>query len=252
MMRRALFLSLIAHAGFLAVAGWRLGSVATPVGPADAGDVSAFSSENTGSFLLVETIPVEPPVSLSSQPNLIPPEPSVQIQSLMLDAWPAAPIAIPEIAEATLRGMQLALEVLPDPESQTAHRSGLKPAGSSNVSGRLSESKHAGTPDSGDGGGGSGCVPPQFRIRYKPAYPAEARAQRLEGIVLLLVSVDANGRVTDASVCRGCGHTMLDRAALDAVRSWRFEPARQNGNAVSAQVEIPVRFRFEEKRRSRA
>ncbi len=88
----------------------------------------------------------------------------------------------------------------------------------------------------------AGYVPPQFRLRYKPPYPPEARAQRWEGTVLLLVSVDAAGRVTRAAVRHSCGHPVLDRSALDSVRTWRFEPARQNGLTTAAEVEVPVRF----------
>jgi protein TonB len=97
-------------------------------------------------------------------------------------------------------------------------------------------------------GGGTGYVPPQFRLRYKPPYPQEARAQCLEGTVLLLVSVDAKGRVTDASIRQSSGHAVLDRVATETVRSWRFDPARQDGASVASQVEVPVRFRFEDHR----
>jgi protein TonB len=78
-------------------------------------------------------------------------------------------------------------------------------------------------------------------------YPPAARAQRIEGTVLLLVTVDSAGRVTDASISQSSGHAILDRAALAAVRAWRFEPARQGGAPVIAQVELPVRFQMEKR-----
>jgi protein TonB len=96
----------------------------------------------------------------------------------------------------------------------------------------------------GQGGRGGGYTPPRFLLRYKPLYPAKARVQRLEGTVLLRVSVDAVGHVSGASLQRSCGHTLLDRAALEAVRSWRFIPAHQADRAVSATVEVPIRFTF--------
>ena len=58
-------------------------------------------------------------------------------------------------------------------------------------------------------------MPPQYLLRHTPLYPAPARAQRFEGVVLLLVAVDADGRVTNASVRQSCGHLVLDRAALE-------------------------------------
>ncbi len=81
-------------------------------------------------------------------------------------------------------------------------------------------------------------------MRYKPPYPEEARAQRIEGVVMLLVGVDASGRVTNARLSQSCGHEILDRAALTAIRSWKFVPAQQSGQAVAATVEVPIRFHF--------
>lgn len=101
-----------------------------------------------------------------------------------------------------------------------------------------------GAPGTGGGGGGPGYIPPQFLMRYKPPYPDQARAMKLEGVVLLLVSVDAAGHVTDARLSQSCGHEVLDHAALTAVRSWRFIPARQSNQPISATVEVPIRFHF--------
>ena len=96
----------------------------------------------------------------------------------------------------------------------------------------------------GGGGGGPGYTPPQFLMRYKPPYPEDARAQRIEGVVMLLVSVDAAGRVLSAQLSQSSGHDVLDRAALAAIRTWRFVPARQADQAVPATVEVPIRFHF--------
>ena len=81
-------------------------------------------------------------------------------------------------------------------------------------------------------------------MRYKPPYPEQARFQKLEGVVMLLVSVDATGHVTGAQLSQSSGHEVLDRAALSAVRSWRFTPAHQAGQAIAATVEVPIRFHF--------
>ena len=94
------------------------------------------------------------------------------------------------------------------------------------------------------GGGGPGYTPPQFLTRYKPPYPEEARAQRMEGVVMLLVSVDAAGRVVSARLSQSSGHDVLDRAALAAIRTWRFVPAHHADQPVPATVEVPIRFHF--------
>jgi protein TonB len=60
--------------------------------------------------------------------------------------------------------------------------------------------------------------------------------------VVLFVEVLADGRVGQVSIKRSAGHETLDRAALEAVRTWRFEPGRREGRAVTMSVEVPVRF----------
>src|SRR5206468_2930009 len=112
-----------------------------------------------------------------------------------------------------------------------------------------SGSKNAAQEETNGGAGvgpqNAGYVPPKFLVRYKPPYPEEARVQHLEGTVLLLVSIDAEGHLTSTEIGRSCGHPRLDRAAFSAVQSWRFSPALQNGVPIATKVELPVSFKFE-------
>jgi protein TonB len=66
----------------------------------------------------------------------------------------------------------------------------------------------------------------------------------VEGTTMLKVHVDADGRVGDVVVEASAGHTDLDQAAVDAVRRWRFEPARRGTEAVAMWVRLPVEFRL--------
>lgn len=70
-------------------------------------------------------------------------------------------------------------------------------------------------------------------------YPAEAIAQRLEGVVQVLFVLDESGQVVAARVEESCGHAILDQAALRAVRSLRALPADTPREAI-----LPVRFRL--------
>lgn len=83
---------------------------------------------------------------------------------------------------------------------------------------------------------GEGCRP--------PSYPPAARRLGQEGRVLLRVLVGADGAVLSADVEESSGHRLLDDAAVDAVREWTFEPAREGENAVESVVHVPFRFRL--------
>jgi protein TonB len=81
-----------------------------------------------------------------------------------------------------------------------------------------------------------------YRSNPKPDYPAEARQERQEGVVIVSVEVGADGRPSDVSLARSSGYPLLDQAAVQAVRRWTFDPARAAGLAVSSRVSVPVRF----------
>ncbi|MCR6687550.1 energy transducer TonB [Pseudoxanthomonas sp.] len=76
-----------------------------------------------------------------------------------------------------------------------------------------------------------------------PAYPRDALRSGSEGRVVVSIEVGADGTPTDVSVVERSGDRALDRAALQAARQWRFEPAIRDGKAVAATVRLPVDFR---------
>ncbi|GGK06749.1 energy transducer TonB [Luteimonas terricola] len=86
---------------------------------------------------------------------------------------------------------------------------------------------------------------PELTNRIQPEYPVAAYRDRAEGTVLVGILVDANGRPSEVDVVRRSGNRDLDRAALDAVRQWTFEPAVRGGRKVEARVEVPVTFRLD-------
>ena len=83
---------------------------------------------------------------------------------------------------------------------------------------------------------------PLYKENTAPPYPRKARRLGYEGIVMLKVLIDENGRVDDLIVFKSSGHTVLDRAALSAVRKWLFEPGTEGGIKKKMWVKIPVRF----------
>ena len=77
-----------------------------------------------------------------------------------------------------------------------------------------------------------------------PAYPEAAREDALEGVVGLGVSLDERGRVLAVQWVRRSGHALLDQAARDAVRTWRFSPALRDGAPVAGILTLSIRFQL--------
>lgn len=76
-----------------------------------------------------------------------------------------------------------------------------------------------------------------------PSYPAGALRRGDSGTVVVQVVVGVNGEPLDVRVIQRSGARDLDRAALEAVRRWRFQPAHSNGQPMQATLEIPFDFK---------
>ena len=85
---------------------------------------------------------------------------------------------------------------------------------------------------------------PVTLIQNEPAYPIVARRRGLQGVVVIAIEVAVDGAPVSINLQRSSGHPVLDSAALNAVRTWRFAPARRAGQAVRATLEVPIRFRL--------
>jgi protein TonB len=82
----------------------------------------------------------------------------------------------------------------------------------------------------------------------RPPYPFAAVRQGAEGRVLLSAEVLSDGRAGRVSLEKSSGHALLDAAALNTVRSWRFTPARKGGVASTQTVSIPIDFTLQNRR----
>jgi TonB family protein len=76
--------------------------------------------------------------------------------------------------------------------------------------------------------------------RVDPDYPLQAKALKIEGVVVVRIRIDKDGRVEKAEVISGDPH--LSQAALDAVRHWRYKPATTGGIAVGIDGRADVVF----------
>jgi len=85
---------------------------------------------------------------------------------------------------------------------------------------------------------------PVARRNEPPPYPGVARRMGWQGTVFLDVKVRADGTVSAITIAHSSGHPVLDRAALRAVREWRFDPALLLGAPVATSVRLPIRFQL--------
>ncbi len=81
-------------------------------------------------------------------------------------------------------------------------------------------------------------------IQRNLKYPDIARKAGIEGRVIVNVLIDVDGRVVDTKILRSLGHSGCDEAAIEAIRSVRWKPAKQRDRPVKVWVGIPVIFKL--------
>ncbi len=99
----------------------------------------------------------------------------------------------------------------------------------------------------GYGGGayrvGGGVSAPKVLYEPDPEYSEEARKAKYQGTVVLWLVVSAEGKPQDIRVQRSLGMG-LDEKAIEAVRQWRFDPAKKDGHPVPVMINVEVNFRL--------
>jgi len=76
-----------------------------------------------------------------------------------------------------------------------------------------------------------------------PVYPALAKTNHVKGDVTVDALIDSTGKVTNVKLVSG--PALLQKAAMDAVRLWKYEPARLDGHPVPIHLSVTVKFQFE-------
>ena len=93
-------------------------------------------------------------------------------------------------------------------------------------------------------------TPPNFVAAYLdnpvPEYPRLSRRLKESGTVLLRVRVSPEGRSAQVNLNKSSGYDRLDQSAIEAVRKWRFVPAKQGEQAVAAWVIVPINFQLDQ------
>ena len=136
---------------------------------------------------------------------------------------------------------------VPGIDSQSSFPIGIGASGNGSGSSHTGFAGFATRDGVGKGSGsGRGVLMTQARPSEtpRPVYPESARREGREGSVLLRVLIDDQGRSKQVEVNRSSGSDALDRAAAEAIKRWRFHPARHGENPVESWVRIPIEFRL--------
>lgn len=168
------------------------------------------------------TLPEDPP------PQSAQPDPDLPLQPSVAVITPPPAVMLPQPAAPQVAQVEVAKPAPPAPQLAPAPPA-TAPRGPENL-GEISARMISANP---------------------PRYPMDSRRAREQGTVVLSVLLATDGRVSEISVARSSGFFRLDRAALDAVRDWRWSPLVRDGSPVMARgiVTIPFVLQGSEDRR---
>jgi TonB family protein len=93
-------------------------------------------------------------------------------------------------------------------------------------------------------GPASETVEPRLIQRVSPDYPPEAARRRIEGSVEVSFTVSPDGKVSDILIVNAEPSDIFDRAAVDAVRRWRYDPKKVGGVPIEAHLQARVQFKL--------
>lgn len=183
---------------------------------------------------------VSPPAALPPAPP--PPQPEVRPQPRPQPPRPR-PVAQPRPQPAPTA---ITTETVEEPPAEAAEEAA--PAAVDNAAAPVSAPATApltGRPSEGVATLTEARFDADYLNNPAPAYPALSRRMREEGRVMLRVRVSAGGQPEQVELSASSGSGRLDNAAREAVRRWRFVPAKRGGQAVESWVLVPVVFKLE-------
>lgn len=242
-------ISLALHAaGLAAVLQWPSGQPPSMAG--EAITVSLVIETSSGAEGAPAAPPPTPPEPQQSDPPAVrrpPPSPDPAPRSYNAETGAAAVSpAEPEPPEARFLSMD------PPPPKPTPHQTArLDPAdGPDPAETTRTSPRHPTATADGDpaplppaASGAASVMPPQVANGNRPPnYPPSARRRGQEGVVIIRVTVAVDGRASATTIVTSSGVPILDEAAIEAVRSWRFLPAHHGAEQVAGTLDVPIRF----------
>lgn len=177
----------------------------------------------------------------------------------LVKALPTAEISISLLPPSTTNSLSTSPKPVPHPPKPTlkeAAPSAVLPTSHSLSTQSISTDtalSQASAPHSVTAGSAPSAAPvtsaPRFDAAYlnnpAPSYPTLSRRMGEEGRSVLSVNVGADGLPKSISIAQSSGSQRLDSAAMNAVWKWKFIAAQQNGQAIAANVHVPIFFKLD-------
>jgi len=197
-------------------------------------------------------------ISIPDPPPPPPPPPPAASAPVIKPIQMPKPLALPEqiVAPTVIPDLIPTIPDPPPPAAQTLAPAAAPPAG---VPGGSGEGKTGGQ-IGGDIHGVTGGVafPDDGRVHIAlgeslpllpidqtyPNYPDEAKKKQLEDQVIVRYTIGKNGRVIDVEVLSHASYDMFDKAAVEAIKQWRFRPMIKNGKPVEVVHDLAVNFQL--------
>ncbi|MBI5684636.1 MAG: energy transducer TonB [Verrucomicrobia bacterium] len=237
--------ALLISASIHAVAAGTLGTAWLSHPPAPGGD-GAPAPAAMSVAITAPPAPTLPPVApppdpARKPPALAQPPPSIAPRIIATPSNPVVPVAF---TVPTPTPIFVAKASLPVADSGFAEA----PASADSAASLAASTNHIGS-----GPGSTNSVAqtvaitrarPDYDHNPPPNYPQVARLRGWHGTVILWVEVQTDGSAGEVGVVKSSGHQPLDEASAEAVRAWRFHPARVGDAAVRSRVEVPISFRL--------
>ena len=187
------------------------------------------------------------PTATPIPPPRIVPTPEIPKPTPTPTPAPAVQAPVQSIATDQREVVGLPVDKAPSPPSQGRGTQGGVGSGAGQGIGEGTGGGIGPGSGGGTGGGpygpGAGIDPPMLVREVRPTYTDEARRQAIEGDVELEIVVRQDGTVGGVRVRRSLG-AGLEQKAIEAVRQWKFLPARRKGAAVDVVVDVSVGFKL--------
>ncbi|MBM3262731.1 MAG: energy transducer TonB [candidate division Zixibacteria bacterium] len=179
----------------------------------------------------------------------------MEIQLTEPDMKPSGPMILPSETQETPDALS---EIIPVPDPIEEETPLEEMAISEPSSDQMGLSGTASSPGVGTGTGSGGKISeptlappsggpvyderPRVLKKVEPEYPLLAKMAGIEGLVVLSILIDENGKLVEVQVVKSLGNTGCDEAAVKAVEQYVFAPATVQGKPVAARVTLPVLF----------